>query len=206
MNKNRGRILIISGPSGAGKSSVIQHILNSIDNSFLSISTTSREPRNGEKNGVHYDFVSKNEFLINIRDDKFLEYEKVHDNYYGTRTELVENSLNKGNLVIFDIDVKGHKSIRAKYPDITTSVFLTTQNLSILKERLVKRGTDTPEVIEKRLNNAKEEIKSLTNFDYFVINDLLSKAQDEILKVAELTFLKPTAEDCKNILDSWIDT
>ena len=202
---SRGRILVISGPSGSGKSSVIKGLLNSIHKSFLSVSTTSREPRSGEEDGVHYNFVSKNEFLEHIQDDNFLEYEKVHDNYYGTQRDLVENAINEGKLVVFDIDVRGQKSIKEIYPEITTSIFLTTPSLSILKDRLYGRGTDSEEVIERRINNAKEEVKSIPNFDYLVINDLLSKAEDQVLKIAQLTSLKPTDSHSQEIIDHWID-
>lgn len=202
---SRGRILVISGPSGSGKSSVIKGLLNSIHKSFLSVSTTSREPRSGEEDGVHYNFVSKNEFLEHIQDNNFLEYEKVHDNYYGTQRDLVENAINEGKLVVFDIDVRGQKSIKEIYPEITTSIFLTTPSLSILKDRLYGRGTDSEEVIERRINNAKEEVKSIPNFDYLVINDLLSKAEDQVLKIAQLTSLKPTDSHSQEIIDHWID-
>jgi guanylate kinase len=202
---SRGRVLVISGPSGSGKSSVITELLKSIPKSVLSVSTTSREPRTGETEGVHYNFVSKNDFLKAIQEDKFIEYEKVHDNFYGTARDEVEKALENGSLVIFDIDVRGHDSIREVYPDITTSIFLTTPTLSTLRERLEGRGTDSQEVIDRRIENAKEEVHSITKYDYLVVNDLLGKAQDQVIKIAQLTSLRPSDSHSVDIIEHWID-
>jgi guanylate kinase len=202
---SRGRVLVISGPSGSGKSSVIAELLKAIPKSVLSVSTTSREPRTGETEGIHYNFVSKNDFLKAIQDDKFIEYEKVHDNFYGTARDEVEKALENGSLVIFDIDVRGHDSIREVYPDITTSIFLTTPALSVLRERLQGRGTDSQEVIDRRIENAKEEVHSITKYDYLVVNDLLGKAQDQVIKIAQLTSLRPSDSHSIDIIEHWID-
>ena len=178
--ENKGAILILSGPSGCGKSTLLKEIYKNIENYYFSISTTTRNPRVGEQNGVDYYYVSKEEFEKDIEDGHFLEWAKVHDNYYGTSLKPIIEALNDGKLVIFDIDVQGHKIVRKKLNSQVTSVFITTPTLSVLKERLYSRNTDSQEIIENRLNNAKIEIDSFLEYDYLIINDNLEKAIKEI--------------------------
>ena len=159
--QNKGAILILSGPSGCGKSTLLKEIYKNIDNYYFSISTTTRTPRAGEQDGVDYYFVSKEDFEKDIEEGNFLEWAKVHDNYYGTSLKPIIEALNDGKLVIFDIDVQGHKIVRKKLNSQVTSVFITTPSLSILKDRLYSRNSDSNEIIEKRLSNAKEEIDVL---------------------------------------------
>ena len=128
----KGAILVISGPSGCGKSTLLKEIYKNIPNYYFSISTTTRALRGEEEDGVDYHFVSQEEFEKNIKDDKFLEYAKVHNNYYGTMLEPITKALNDGKLVIFDIDVQGHRILRKKLDKLITSVFITTPTLKII--------------------------------------------------------------------------
>jgi guanylate kinase len=201
--ENKGAILILSGPSGCGKSTLLKEIYKNIENYYFSISTTTRNPRVGEQNGVDYYYVSKEEFEKDIEDGHFLEWAKVHDNYYGTSLKPIIEALNDGKLVIFDIDVQGHKIVRKKLNSQVTSVFITTPTLSVLKERLYSRNTDSQEIIENRLNNAKIEIDSFLEYDYLIINDNLQKAIKEILAVANIARAKTKLFDKDTLLNSW---
>ena len=201
--ENKGAILILSGPSGCGKSTLLKEIYKNIENYYFSISTTTRNPRVGEQNGVDYYYVSKEEFEKDIEDGHFLEWAKVHDNYYGTSLKPIIEALNDGKLVIFDIDVQGHKIVRKKLNSQVTSVFITTPTLSVLKERLYSRNTDSQEIIENRLNNAKIEIDSFLEYDYLIINDNLEKAIKEILAVANIARAKTKLFDKDALLSSW---
>src|SRR5690606_15755334 len=143
MNELRGAVLIVSGPSGCGKSTLLKEVIKNIPNLYFSISTTTREPREAEEDGIDYFFVSKEKFEEDIKDANFIEYAKVHDNYDGTSLKPVIEALNAGKLVIFDIDVQGHKIIRKKLQNLITSVFITTPTKKILEQRLVARATDS---------------------------------------------------------------
>lgn len=202
--QNKGAILIISGPSGCGKSTLLKEVYNNIDNYYFSISTTTRSPRDGERNGVDYYFVTKEEFEKDIEDGNFLEYAKVHDNYYGTSLKPIIESLNNGKLVIFDIDVQGHKIVRKKLHALITSVFITTPSLQVLKDRLYSRNSDDNDVIEKRLKNAQIEIDSFLEYDYLIINDDLEKSTKEMLAIANIARRKTKIFDKETILNSWL--
>lgn len=203
--KKRGSLLVISGPSGAGKSSLIDEILNNIDDVYFSISTTTRKRREMEVDGVDYYFVSNEEFEEDIKKDLFLEWAMVHGNYYGTSLKPVYKALSDGKLVVFDIDVQGHRSIKEKLSDIMTSVFVTTPTLSELERRLKKRGTDSSETIKKRVQNAIEEIKSINEFDFILINDDFSRAKESILSIANVAKLKYSKDDIDRFISNWID-
>ncbi len=199
----KGSLLVISGPSGVGKSSLIKEILKTLENVYFSISTTTRSKREGEVDGVNYYFVTKEEFEEDIKKGYFLEWAKVHGNYYGTSLKPVFEALNEGKLVVFDIDVQGHESIKKKFDDITTSVFITTPTLSELKRRLKIRGTDSIEAIEKRLENAKDEIKRVGEFDFVLINDDFEKAKREIISIANAAMLKFSKNEIKSFIEKW---
>ncbi|HIE35223.1 MAG TPA: guanylate kinase [Campylobacterales bacterium] len=203
--KKRGSLLVISGPSGAGKSSLIDEILNNIDDVYFSISTTTRKRRETEVDGVDYYFVSKEDFEEDIKKDLFLEWAMVHGNYYGTSLKPVYKALSDGKLVVFDIDVQGHRSIKEKVSDIMTSVFVTTPTLSELERRLKKRGTDSSETIKKRVQNAIEEIKSINEFDFILINNDFDRAKESILSIANAAKLKYSKDDIDKFISNWID-
>lgn len=182
--------MVLSGPSGAGKSTLIKEMVSDIGAYYFSISTTTRAPRKGEKEGVDYHFCSKEDFKADILAENFLEYATVHGNYYGTSLRPVETALKEGKLVIFDIDVQGHASVKKRLGDITTSVFVTTPSYGELERRLHSRGTDDASVIEKRLLMATEEVKHIDEFDYCIINDTLNEAISDIKAVAKTAKLK----------------
>lgn len=204
IKEKKGAILIISGPSGCGKSTLLKEVYKDIDNYYFSISTTTRAPRVGEVNGVDYFFVSKEEFEEDIKNDDFLEYAKVHDNYYGTSLKPINKALDEGKLVIFDIDVQGHEIVRNKIDSLVTSVFITTPSLNVLEERLNSRNTDSIEIIEKRIKNAKAEVEFFQDYDYLIINDDLQTAAKQLVCIANITRIKSTLFEKDNIVSSWL--
>jgi len=200
----KGAILVLSGPSGAGKSTIINAASDEIGEYYFSISTTTRDPRIGEENGVDYFFVTKESFEEDIKAGNFLEYAEVHGNYYGTSLKPVREALEEGKLVIFDIDVQGHRLVRAKMNDITTSAFITPPTLEALEERLRARCTDDESVIVKRIENAKSEIKAIGEYDFTIINDTVEKAAKEFVIIAKAARLKQSTEDEAKFIVQWL--
>jgi len=203
--EKNGVVLVLSGPSGAGKSSLINKISDDIGDYYFSISTTTRPMREGEEDGVHYHYVSKEEFKADIEADNFLEYAVVHGNYYGTSLRPVRKALAEGKLVIFDIDVQGNMAVNNRLGDITTSVFITPPTLSVLKERLESRNTDTKEVIDNRIKMAKREIQRTAEYDYLVINDNLDVAADVLRQIAITARLKIPHDRINEFVQKWED-
>jgi len=200
----KGAILVLSGPSGAGKSTIINAASDEIGEYYFSISTTTRAPRVGEENGKDYFFVSKESFEEDIKAGNFLEYAEVHGNYYGTSLKPVREALEEGKLVIFDIDVQGHRLVRAKMNDITTSAFITPPTLHALETRLRARSTDDESVIVNRIENAKGEIQALGEYDFTIINDTVEEATERFVIVAKAARLKQSAEDEKKFVEHWL--
>jgi guanylate kinase len=205
INEKKGAILIISGPSGCGKSTLLKEVYKDIDDYYFSISTTTRAPRIGETNGVDYFFVTKEEFESDINNDDFLEYAKVHDNYYGTSLKPINKALEEGKLVIFDIDVQGHEIVRKKLDAIVTSVFITTPSLEVLQDRLNNRNTDNADIIEKRIKNAKGEVEYFQDYDYLIINEDLELAAKQLVSIANITRIKSTLFSKEKIVSSWLN-
>ena len=201
---NQGAILIVSGPSGCGKSTLLNKLFEQLDNYYFSISTTTRPPRVGEQNGREYFFVSKEEFEKGITNNDFLEYAKVHDNYYGTSLKPIYQALQQGKLVVFDIDVQGHDLVREKVDKLTTSVFITTPSLQELKKRLQKRDTDDKSIIQKRIKNAQKEIKYIDRYDYLLINDDLEQTAKQLLYIANIARHKSSIINKKDFISSWL--
>ncbi len=202
--RNRGAILVLSGPSGAGKSTIINAAAPEIGEYYFSISTTTRAPREGEQHGREYFFVTKEEFEEDIKAGNFLEYAQVHGNYYGTSLKPVREALEAGKLVIFDIDVQGHRLVREKMNDITTSAFITPPTLRELEQRLRSRSTDSDEVINRRIENAKEEILALGEYDFTIINDSVEEAAKEFVIVAKAARLKQSREEEEAFIARWL--
>ena len=198
-----GALVVISGPSGCGKSSLVNEILKDEKNVYFSISTTTREIRDGEKEGVNYFYVSKDEFENGIKEGEFLEWAEVHGNYYGTSLKPVKKALSEGKLVIFDIDVQGHKIVKEKFPLLTTSVFITTPTLKELERRLKNRATESEEVIKNRIENAKDEIKRADEYEFFIVNDDFSKALEELKSIIKVAKIKKPLEEIKNFIKNW---
>lgn len=205
IKEKKGAILIISGPSGCGKSTLLKEVYKNISDYYFSISTTTRAPRIGEENGVDYFFVTKEEFEADIKNDDFLEYAKVHDNYYGTSLKPINKALEEGKLVIFDIDVQGHEIVRSKLDSIVTSVFITTPSLEVLETRLNSRNTDSVEIIEKRIKNAKGEVEYFQDYDYLIINDNLEIAAKQLVSIANITRIKSTLFPKDKVVSSWLN-
>ena len=203
MNHDTGAILVLSGPSGAGKSSLIKKIEADIGSYHFSISTTTRQMREGEVEGVHYYFVTKEQFEKDIEDENFLEYALVHGNYYGTSIKPVKKALKEGRLVIFDIDVQGHGAVQKRLADITTSVFITTPTLCELEKRLNARGTDAQEVIDGRIEMAKREVQRISEYDYLVINDDLDVAAGILVNIAKAARMKIPSIAINEFVIAW---
>ena len=171
----KGFLLVISGPSGVGKGTVLHDLMNTQKNLVYSVSVTTRKQRPGEIEGVSYFFKTHEKFEKMIEEDKFLEYAKVHDNYYGTPKEFVEEKINEGKIVILEIDVQGALNVK-KNIDNGVYIFLAPPSLSELKNRIVNRGTETESDINLRMSNAKKELSYIKNYDYLVVNDHLNSA------------------------------
>lgn len=204
INEKKGAILIISGPSGCGKSTLLKEVYKDISDYYFSISTTTRAPRVGEVNGVDYFFVTKEEFEKDIDNDDFLEYAKVHDNYYGTSLKPINKALEENKLVIFDIDVQGHEIVRNKLDSIVTSVFITTPSLKVLEDRLNSRNTDSNDIIEKRIKNAKGEVEFFQDYDYLIVNDNLETAAKQLVCIANITRIKTKLFEKEKIISKWL--
>ena len=181
------KVLIFSAPSGAGKSTIVGHILGIWkDTMEFSISATSRAPRGTEQNGREYHFVSPDEFRRLISEDSFVEYEEVYkDHFYGTLKSEVERIWAAGHVIIFDVDVKGGVNLKKYFGEKALSIFIKAPSVETLRQRLVKRGTDSPEAIAERVEKASQEMEYAPQFDYVLINDDLATAFGEVEKVVE---------------------
>lgn len=177
----KGRLFVVSGPSGSGKSTITKIVRDKL-NIPLSISATSRKSRKGEIDGVDYYFLTEEEFKKKIENNEFFEYANVHGNYYGTLLSEIDKKLENGRNVILEIDVQGAIISKSKYQDITL-VFCKTENLDELKNRLLGRNTDSSEVIEKRLQNAKKELDYEKFYDYVIINKDLDDSVNKLIKI-----------------------
>jgi len=177
--KNKGLLVIFSGPSGCGKGTLMKELLARNSNLFLSVSATTRSPREGEQDGVHYYFLKKEQFEQLIAEEGMLEYACYCDNYYGTPKAAVEEKLNEGKNVILEIEVQGALQVMNKRPD-AVSIFVLPPSVEELEHRLIGRNTEDLATIEKRLAQAKEEIKHASEYQYVVVNDRLPEAVAEL--------------------------
>ena len=182
----KGKLIIISAPSGTGKGTIISWLMREHKelNLAYSISCTSRAPRGTEQNGVDYFFLTPEEFRQRIENDEFLEYEEVYtDRFYGTLKSQVENQLEAGQNVVFDVDVKGGVNIKKFYGDKALSLFIQPPSINELRKRLEGRATDAPEVIDQRIARAEFELSFADKFDKVVINDKLEYAEADALEI-----------------------
>lgn len=186
----KGKVIIFSAPSGSGKSTVVNHLLKVYDCFAFSVSATSRAPRGEERNGVEYYFMSNDEFNRRVANDEFVEHEEVYaGTQYGTLKSEVARIWGEGKVILFDVDVKGGINLKKYFKKAALSVFVKAPSVEELRRRLVLRGTDTPEAIDKRVAKASEELEYAPQFDYVLVNDKL----DVCLAEAEETvgkFLK----------------
>jgi len=188
MRMSKGRLIVFSAPSGCGKGTMLAEILKD-ENYCVSVSATTRSPREGEVDGVNYYFMSKGDFLQRVADSEFLEYAEYCDNYYGTLMSEVDGKLNEGKNVILEIEVQGALKIREKRPD-ALMIFILPPSVSELRRRLKKRGTETDEVIEQRVSQAAREIEVASKYDYAIVNDALEDAISDFFAVMRAEKLK----------------
>lgn len=186
MNNSRGTLFVVSSPSGGGKTTVINEVLKINPKVSYSISATTRAPRTEEQDGKDYFFLSEKDFFKLIRQDKFIEWEKVHGCYYGTLREQVEEKIYKGDKILLDIDVQGGLNIKRSFSD-SVLIFLWVPSLQVLEQRLRNRGTENEKVIQQRLTRAKEEYNKADHYDYIIINDKLKNTVKEVLHIIENT-------------------
>ena len=179
MLNRKGLLLVVSGPSGAGKGTICKALLNKNDQIKLSVSATTRKPRNGEVHGVNYFFIEKEEFTKMIENGEFLEYAQIYDNFYGTPKAAIIECLEKGQDVILEIEIQGARQIKEVYPE-GVFIFVLPPSLEELKSRIVGRGTETQEEIEKRFSCAFEEINQIVNYDYFIVNEDIEKSVSDV--------------------------
>jgi guanylate kinase len=178
----RGKLYIISAPSGSGKTTLIKDILNRLNTLSFSISHTTRAQRKDEQNMIDYFFISKKEFKKKIKNGHWLEWAKVHENYYGTSKEFVTTTLNSGKSLILDIDIQGALQIM-KFDLDRVTIFIMPPSIEVLLQRLKSRGTDSKKVIETRLENAKGEMARKDLYQYVIVNDDLEQAKKELYMI-----------------------
>jgi guanylate kinase len=179
----RGKIIVIVAPSGTGKSTLIEKIQKEKTELKWSVSCTTRPQRQGEVHGKDYFFVSEEEFLPKRDNNEFIEWAKVHSNYYGTLKSFVDEGLDNGEYLLFDLDVQGCDAVKEIYGDEAKIIFIEPPSVEELEKRLLSRATDSKDVIAERVNNAREELKRKNDFDYNVVNDDIDKAYVNLLSV-----------------------
>ena len=182
--REKGILIVVSGFSGSGKGTIMKELLKQYDNYALSISATTRNPRPGEEDGREYFFKTVEDFEKMIAKEQLIEYAKYVDNYYGTPRAYVEEQLEAGKDVILEIEIQGALKVKEKFPE-TLLLFVTPPSARELKDRLVKRGTESMEVILSRMERAREEAKGMDRYDYLVINDVLEDCVDEVHKIIQ---------------------
>lgn len=187
--KNRGLLVVVSGPSGAGKGTVCKALVEKNDNVSLSVSATTRQPRNGEIDGVNYYFKTEEQFKNMIKNDALMEWAVFCQNHYGTPKEYVEAKLDAGQDVILEIEVQGAMKIRSKYPE-GVYVFLLPPSMEELRKRIIDRGTESEAVINERLNTARLEFTHINKYNYILVNDYVDNAVEKLKAII-------TAEKCR---------
>lgn len=199
-HKNRGVLIVISGPSGAGKGTICKALLEKHKEIQLSVSATTRSPREGEVDGINYHFLTKENFLQRVSENDFLEYAEVYGNYYGTPKSNVEEILDSGKDVILEIDIQGALKVKEQSED-GVFIFILPPSMEELKQRIIKRGSETPESLMTRFKSAYQEINYVSKYNYAVVNDTVDSAVNKIESIL-------TAEKCRvdrlkeTILDS----
>lgn len=179
---NKGSLFVITGPSGTGKGTVLKEVISRLDRLYFSVSATTRVPRPGEENGVHYHFLTRERFEELVANDRFLEYARYAENYYGTPLDPVLEQMEQGNDVILEIELQGALQVMGRMPEAVT-VFIAPPSFAALESRLRGRGTESEEVIRTRLDIARKECAAMENFRYVVVNDRVEEAADRLRSV-----------------------
>jgi len=183
--KRRGLLLVVSGPSGAGKGTICKELLSRRGDSItVSVSATTRSPRAGEVEGVNYFFLDKEKFVDMVAAGEFLEHAQVYDNFYGTPMKFVMDELVRGKNVLLEIDIQGAMQVREKYPE-GVYIFVLPPSMKELKNRIIGRGSETAESLEKRFSSAFSEIDFIKKYDYYIINDKVDKATDTLTSIID---------------------
>lgn len=180
----RGRLFIVSAPSGAGKSTLCAMLRQRIPDLAYSVSHTTRAMRPGEKDGIDYFFIDEAAFREGIASGRWVEWAEVHGNFYGTSAAFIEGCLTRGKDLLLDIDVQGMNQLRRRYPEAVT-IFIMPPSLSVLRQRLEQRGTETPEAIARRLSNASDEMAQRSQYRHVLVNDDLSRVAKELTALVE---------------------
>ncbi len=180
-NSRRGLIFIVSAPAGTGKTTLIDMLKKEFDCVIQSVSFTTRQPRENEIDGVHYNFISEEEFKNSIKEGEFLEYVNLFNNYYGTSKKWLEEQVDNGKYVVLVIDTQGAQTVRKKIPH--TSIFIMPPSLTELRRRITDRQTENVKSIEQRLDHAQTEIETSTSYDYIIVNDNLKTAYEVLRSV-----------------------
>ena len=189
MAKNKGVLIVISGPSGAGKGTICKALLEKHKDIHLSVSATTRDPRQGEVHGVNYYFLNKDEFLKKVEEDDFLEWAEVYGNCYGTPKSNVQELLDSGKDVILEIDIQGALKVKENTEE-GVFIFILPPSMEELKQRIINRGSETPESLMRRFNSAYQEINYISKYNYAVVNDTVENAVNKIENIL-------TAEKCR---------
>lgn len=179
---NKGSLFVITGPSGTGKGTVLKEVISRLDRLYFSVSATTRAPRLGEENGVHYHFLTRERFEELVANDRFLEYARYAENYYGTPLDPVLEQMEQGNDVILEIELQGALQVMGRMPEAVT-VFIAPPSFAALESRLRGRGTESEEVIRTRLDIARKECAAMETFRYVVVNDRVEEAADRLRSV-----------------------
>jgi guanylate kinase len=202
--RTRGILFVVSSPSGGGKGTLIQRVLKEVPNLSYSVSYTTRVPRNGEVDGREYFFVTPDKFETMVEAGEFLEWAKVHGKLYGTSRQQVSRDVFEGRDIILEVDVQGAASVRELVAD-SVSIFILPPSVEILRQRLIARGTDSPEELELRLRNAPAELKHYQTFDYVIINDDVQRAAGQLNCIIEAERARRTRQtrQIKRVVESF---
>jgi guanylate kinase len=203
--KSRGILFVVSSPSGGGKGTLIQRVLNKVDDLSYSISFTTRTPRSGEVDGREYFFVSREKFERMVAANEFLEWANVHGKLYGTNRNQVLREISEGRDIILEVDVQGAASVRSLVSD-AASIFILPPSFEVLRQRLIARGTDSPEELDLRLRNAPREMRAYSTFQYVIINDDIERAADQLTAIvyAERAQLARQQSQVEKVVGSFV--